>query len=71
MLTPDGTRSITAVWVLTPLSTIFIVLRLARKRQLIGVDDWLLCFALLLLYLQAIGVTLRKSVEAPHCKELG
>lgn len=49
-LTPDGKRAIALIWVLTPLSTFFLGLRLARKRQVIGVDDWLLGFAVLLLY---------------------
>ena len=58
MLTSDGKRSIITLSVLTPLSTIFLGLRLERKRKLIGIDDWLLIFALVLLYLQAVGAFL-------------
>ncbi|KAL8963660.1 MAG: hypothetical protein Q9193_000104 [Seirophora villosa] len=57
-LTPDGKRAIAVIWVLTPLSTIFLVLRLARKREHIGIDDWLLGSAVLLLYGLAITGTL-------------
>lgn len=63
MLASDGKKSIIILSILTPLSTVLLGLRLAKKRNLLGPDDWLLCFALLLLYLQAIGAFLRKDAE--------
>ena len=77
MLTSDGKKSIAVVWVLTVLSTVFLALRLVKKRKHIGIDDGLLCFAVVLLYLQAVGSTLCKppkmrnlldtSIEAELC----
>ena len=64
MLTSDGKKSIIVLSILTPLSTIFLGLRLAKKGQLIGIDDWFLCFALVLLYLQAAGAFLRKDMQS-------
>jgi len=55
MLTSDGKKSIIIISILTPLSTIFLGLRLAKKLKLLGLDDWLLCFAVLLLWLQNVG----------------
>ena len=58
MLTSDGKKSIIVLSILTPLSTFFLGLRLRKKRNLIGTDDGLLCFALVLMYLQAAGLFL-------------
>lgn len=55
MLTDDGKKSIIILSVITSLSTVFLGLRLSKKRKLLGPDDWLLCSALFLLYLQVIG----------------
>ena len=55
MLASDGKSFIIALSILTPLSTLFLGLRLSKKRKLIGIDDWLLCFALVLMYLQTAG----------------
>lgn len=55
MLTSDGKKSIIILSILTPLSTIFLGLRLAKKAKLLGLDDCLLCFAVLLLWLQNVG----------------
>ena len=61
MLTEDGKKSIIILTVLTPTTTLFLGLRLAmrRRREVIGVDDGLLCFALFMLYLQYVGALLR------------
>ncbi|KAL8753029.1 MAG: hypothetical protein Q9184_005543 [Pyrenodesmia sp. 2 TL-2023] len=67
-LTPDGKRAIAVIWLLTPLSTIFLGLRLARKREFVGIDDWLLGFAVLLLYGQAITGTLCKDTTMLELK---
>lgn len=61
MLASDGKKSIIIICVLTSLSTVFLGLRLSKKRKLLGPDDWLLCFALFLLYLQDIGAFLCKA----------
>lgn len=55
MLTGDAKKSIIIITVLTVLSTVFLGLRLRRKRSTLGIDDWLLCFALLFIYLQDAG----------------
>ncbi len=54
MLTFEAKKSILVLSFLTPLSTVFVGLRLARKQKHLGVDDWVLCFALVLLYLQTV-----------------
>lgn len=61
MLAYDGKKSIIILSILTPLSTVFLALRLSKKRKLIGPDDWLLCSAVFLLYLQAVGAFLCRS----------
>ncbi|KAL8732132.1 MAG: hypothetical protein Q9181_004047 [Wetmoreana brouardii] len=55
MVTADGKKSIIITTLLTPLSTVFLSLRLMRKRQMLGIDDWLLCFAVLMTWLLAVG----------------
>ncbi len=65
MLTFEAKKSIIVLSFLTPLSTVFVGLRLARKQKHLGVDDWVLCFALVLLYLQtAFGVLCKGAVFA-------
>ena len=61
MLAYDGTKTIIILSILTPLSTVFLGLRLSRKRKPIGPDDWLLSSAVVLLYLQAIAGILCRS----------
>lgn len=63
MLTFEGKKAIIVLSILTPLSTIFVGLRLARKQKVLGADDWLLCFALLLLYLQTVFGVLCKGAR--------
>ena len=55
MISSDGKKSIITLTVLTVISTVFLALRLWRKRKSLGADDWLLCFALLLIYIQDAG----------------
>ena len=61
MLAEDGKKSIIVLTVLTPTTTIFLVLRLVlrNRRKVLGIDDGLLCFALCMVYLQYIGAILR------------
>lgn len=63
MLTSEGKKQIILLSIFPALATVFLILRLARKRNPIGPDDWLLCFALLLLYQQAIGCFLCESTQ--------
>ena len=63
MLASDGKKSVIIVPILTVLSTVFLGLRLAKKRSNLRLDDWLLCVAVFLLYLQAIAAFLRKDTE--------
>ena len=60
MLSDDGKKSIVILTFLTSLSTVFLALRLVRKQKLLGLDDWLLCFAVFMLYLQDAGAFLCK-----------
>lgn len=61
MVTEDGKKSIIILSCLTILTTIFVILRtvLRRRKDVLGVDDWLLAFALFMLYIQDIGAFLR------------
>lgn len=60
MVTEDGRRTIIVLSVLTPVTTVFLGLRLAirQSRRVIGIDDGLLCFALVILYLRYVGAVL-------------
>lgn len=66
MLTSDAKRSIVVISILTPLSTLFLGLRPAKKRKVLGLDDWLLCCAVLLLWLQYVGNCLYKTAFYYH-----
>ncbi|CAL8584258.1 hypothetical protein XPA_009864 [Xanthoria parietina] len=50
MLSQDGKKQVILLPVLAVLSTVFFVLRLLRKRNSLGLDDGLLCLAMLFLY---------------------
>ena len=54
-LAPDGIKSIILNTVLLVLTAVFLSLRLIRKRNAFGLDDWLLCIAMLLLILGDIS----------------
>ena len=60
MLAEDGKKSIIILTVLTPTTTIFLVLRLIlrNRRKVLGLDDGLLSFALVMLYLQYVNAVL-------------
>lgn len=50
MLSPDAKKQLTILSILAFLSTLFFILRIVRKRKTLGLDDWLLCFAMVFLY---------------------
>ena len=60
MLADDGKKSIIVLTVLTPTTTTFLALRLMlrKRRKVLGLDDGLLSFALLMLYLQYVSAVL-------------
>ena len=60
MLADDGKKSIIVLTVLTPTTTTFLVLRLIlrKRRNVLGLDDGLLSFALFMLYLQYVSAVL-------------
>lgn len=62
-LPADGRNQIIITVVLSVLATILVVLRISMRRAkaAIGADDWLLLFAVFMLYLQDIGAVLRES----------
>jgi hypothetical protein len=64
MVTRDGKKSIIILCILTILATTLFVLRgILRKRHgVLGADDWLLAFALFMLYVQDAGAFLRMSL---------
>lgn len=61
MLAEDGKKTIIILTVLTPTTTVFLALRLVmrKRRNVLGVDDGLLCFALFIIYLQYVVSVLR------------
>lgn len=61
MLSPDGKKSTIILSVLTVFATTFFILRVIFTKQTrsLGTDDWLLAFALLMLYVQDAGALLR------------
>lgn len=60
VLSSDGEKSVIILPILTVLSTVFFGLRLwTRKvKHAIAIDDWLLCFALFMLYVEDAGAFL-------------
>ncbi|KAL9042705.1 MAG: hypothetical protein Q9180_000407 [Flavoplaca navasiana] len=72
MLSPDGKKQVTLLPILAVLSTIFFVLRLIRKRKALGLDDGLLCLAMVLLYADtALGLVMAlKAGEGLPIKSL-
>ena len=54
-LSQDSIKSILIDTVLLVLTIIFLSLRLIRKRNALGLEDWLLCIAMLILILGDIG----------------
>lgn len=66
MLSHDGKKSIIILSILTVITTVFCILRWIPRRQknLLGADDWLLAFALLMLYVQDAGAFLRMLISA-------
>lgn len=61
-LSDTGKKSVIILSVLTALSTLFVFLRLWKRKGVhnIGVDDGLLIFALVMIYAQDAGAFLRK-----------
>lgn len=57
-LAQDGINSTIINTVLLVLTIIFMLLRLIKKRNALGLEDWLLCVAMLFLVLGDIGVWL-------------
>jgi uncharacterized membrane protein required for colicin V production len=66
MVTRDGRKSIIILCVLTVLTTTFVILRgiLRKRNRLLGIDDWLLAFALFMLYVQDVGAFLRMFIPS-------
>ena len=54
-LAQDGIKSIIITTVLLVLTIVFLSLRLIKKRNALGLEDWLLCGAMLFLVLGDIG----------------
>ncbi|KAK5999206.1 Satratoxin biosynthesis SC1 cluster 4-like protein [Cladobotryum mycophilum] len=72
-ITDDGIRSIAVVTVLSVLATLAVITRvLLRRKGLLGIDDYLLCFAGLQLWIQAAAAYIIfctvavKSGESKH-----
>lgn len=63
MLSQDGKKQVILLPIMAVLSTTFFVLRLVRKRKTIGLDDWLLCLAMVFLYADvAMGILSKINV---------
>ena len=60
MLSKEGKIFIVTVSILTPLASLFVILRIVRRwHKYIGVDDLLLCLALVTVYAGDVGGFLR------------
>ena len=68
MLSLDAKKSITVLTVLTLLATTFVCLRLSLRwrKQALALDDYLIAFALGMLYLQDAGAFLREYALLKH-----
>lgn len=61
-LTKDASNFITIVTVMSTVSTAFAITRLIiRRRGLLGKDDYILAFAVVMVWVQAAGAFIRKS----------